>query len=455
MTIDALPPAPIPSPSTPPNAATPLGRFGRFGRLATMAALGFSSGLPYLLLFSTLSAWLTDAHVSRAAVGAFALVRSPFTFKPLWAPLIDRLPLPWLTRRFGQRRGWALATQAALMATLAGIAATDPATHLWWTAAATIATSFASASQDIVLDALRVEYLPEAEQGAGAGAYLAGYRIGLIVAGAGALFLASALSWPVVYLLMAALVAVGMIAILLAREPAHPPRAPYRNAADWARRAVAEPFRLFARRRAWVLLLAFVALYKLGDVYVNVMAMRFYLESGYSKIEIASVTKLLALSAAICGALLGGWVASRIGRVRALFLCGLFMIATNLAYAWLATQGHNLALLGLVVGLEQFAGGMSAAAFTAFLSGLCDDGYSATQYALLSSLATLPLDVLSGASGLLAEHLPWPQYFAASAALGLPGLALLAALVGGRAVPLRPPAKKSGHAPADTLDSPG
>lgn len=436
----------------PPLPEPPSGaRFS--GRVLTVFALGFSSGLPYFLLFSTLSAWLTDAHVSRTAVGLFAMVRSPFTFKPLWAPLIDRVPLPGLTRRLGQRRGWALVTQVLLMAALLGIAATDPAVSLWWTAVATIAASFASASQDIVLDALRVEYLPDAQQAAGSGAYLAGYRVGMIVAGAGALFLASVLPWPVVYTVMAGLVGIGMAAVLLAREPAHPPHAPYRSARDWVERAVIAPFRQFMTRRGWLIILAFVVLYKLGDVYVNVMAVRYYLEAGYSKVEIASVTKLFAMSAAIAGALSGGWLAGRLGRVRSLFVCGGLMIATNLAYAGLATQGHSLPLLGAVVGLEQFAGGMSAAAFTAFLSSLCDPGYTATQYALLSSLATLPLDILSGGSGTLAQHLDWPTYFTVSALLGLPGLLLLAALTRHADATASPDAKKCIPPASDGLDS--
>ncbi|MBB6251785.1 AmpG family muropeptide MFS transporter [Nitrospirillum iridis] len=395
-------------------------------RVLTVLCLGFASGLPYFLLFSTLSAWLTESHVTRTAIGLFAMVRTPFTFKPLWAPLIDRLPLPVLTRLMGQRRGWALVTQAALMLTLLAMAACDPATNLYWLAVATVATAFASASQDIVLDALRIELLPDTHQPQGAAAYMVGYRLGMIVAGAGALYLASVLPWPVVYTIMAALVAVGMVTVLLSSEPARPPSGPHRTFDVWVREAVVAPFTRFATRRGWLAIVVFVAIYKLGDVYVNVMATTFYLSDGYTKQEIATVSKLLGMGCAIGGALCGGLLAGWVGQVRGLMLCGALMIVTNLMYAYLASQPHDIVLLAVVVGLELFAGGMSSAAFAAFLARLCDPGFTATQYALLSSLATLPLDLLSGGSGWLADHLnSWPLYFAASAAMGVPGLLLL------------------------------
>ncbi|MEC4589418.1 MFS transporter [Nitrospirillum amazonense] len=394
--------------------------------MLTVLFLGFASGLPYFLLFSTLSAWLTEVHVSRTAIGLFAMVRMPFIFKPLWAPLIDRLPVPILTRRLGQRRGWALVTQALLMATLLAMATSDPAANLYWLAVVTIATSFASASQDIVLDAMRVELLPDAMLGPGTSAFMVGYRLGMIVAGAGALYLATVLSWPMVYTIMAALVAIGMITVLLASEPDHPPVTAHQDLKTWVRDAVIAPFMRFATRRGWLAIVLFVAVYKVGDVFVNVMATNFFLSDGYSKVEIATVTKLLGLACAIGGAVCGGMLASRLGHMRSLLLCGCLMIFTNLMYVVLATQSHSIVLLAVVVGLELFAGGMSSAAFTSFLSRLCDAGFTATQYALLSSLATLPLDMLSGSSGILADRLDsWPLYFTVCAAMGIPGLLML------------------------------
>ncbi|MDZ5649022.1 AmpG family muropeptide MFS transporter [Nitrospirillum sp. BR 11828] len=415
------------APSAPPTATGPAGWTQWLDRrVLTVLFLGFASGLPYLLLFSTLSAWLTEVHVSRTAIGLFAMARTPFTFKPLWAPLIDRLPLPILTRTLGQRRGWALATQAALMLTLLAMASTNPAANLYWLAVATVATSFASASQDIVLDAMRVELLPDALQASGSGGYMAGYRLGLIVAGAGALYLASILPWPVVYAIMAVLVAVGMVAVLLAREPARPPVPQRTTLKIWVKEAVVAPFTHFATRQGWIFIVAFIAIYKLGDVYVNAMATNFYLSEGYTKQEIAAVTKLFGLICALCGALCGGTLAEKLGTIRSLLLCSGFMIFTNLMYAVLASQPHSVAWLTGVVGLEMFAGGMSSAAFAAFLSRLCDTGFTATQYALFSSLATLPLDWFAGSSGLLADHLEsWPLYFAISASLGIPGLLML------------------------------
>ncbi|MEA1651757.1 MFS transporter [Nitrospirillum sp. BR 11164] len=415
------------APSIPPSAAPAAGwTLWLDRRVLTVLFLGFASGLPYFLLFSTLSAWLTEVHVSRTAIGLFAMVRSPFIFKPLWAPLIDRLPLPWLTQCLGQRRGWALVTQAALMLALLAMASSDPATNLYWLAVATIATAFASASQDIVLDAMRVELLPDTLMGPGTSAYMIGYRLGMIVAGAGALYLATVVSWPTVYAIMAALVAVGMVTVLIAAEPTHPPIMQHHDFKAWVRDAVIAPFTRFATRRGWLAIVVFVAVYKIGDVFVNVMATNFYLSDGYSKLEIATVSKLLGLACAIGGAICGGQLASRLGHMRSLLLCGCLMVGTNLMYVVLATQPHNIILLAVVVGLEFFAGGMSSAAFTSFLSRLCDAGFTATQYALLSSLATLPLDMLAGSSGILADRLDsWPLYFTICAAMGIPGLLML------------------------------
>ncbi|WP_049973791.1 MFS transporter [Azospirillum sp. B4] len=268
----------------------------------------------------------------------------------------------------------------------------------------------------------------------------------MIVAGAGALYASTFLPWPVVYTVMAGLVALGMVAVLAAPEPPRPPAPPRQRFDVWVQEAVVAPFTRFATRRGWLAILVFVAIYKLGDVYVNVMATNFYLTEGYTKAEVAAVTKMLGMACAIAGAVAGGTVAGRLGAVRGLFLCGGFMIVTNLMYAVLASQPHNVGLLAGVVGLEFFAGGMSAAAFTAFLSRLCDAGFTATQYALLSSLATLPLDILSGGTGWLADHLnSWPLYFAVSAALGLPGLMLLGFLRRNADIQHRPAEEATGQ----------
>ena len=392
-------------------------------RILAILVLGFSSGLPLLLTFSTLSVWLAEQGVSKTEIGLFALVGLPYSYKFLWAPVVDRLPLPWLTRALGRRRGWALATQIALVAAILAMGQGDPAADPWTVALLAVLVAFASASQDIVIDAYRVEILDEEQYGAGAATIVAGYRVGMLVAGAGALFLAEALPWSAVYACMAACVLPGMLTVLLMHEPVPPPTVPDRpGVAAWLRSAVVAPFADVMQRPGWVSLLVFVVLYKFGDSLAGIMANPFYLEMGFSKAEIASVSKLFGFAATLAGGFLGGVLVARAGLRGSLLIAGALQLLSNLMFAVQATVGHDIAMLALTIGFENVAGGMGTAAFVAFISRLCSVSYTATQYALLSALATLPRTLLSSSGGVLADHLSWVAFFVLTAAVALPGL---------------------------------
>lgn len=414
-------------------------------RILAILFLGFASGMPLALVFATLSARLSEAGVDKTSIGLFMLAGLPYSLKFCWSPLIDRLPLGTVTRIFGQRRGWALLTQAALAGSLAGMALTDPQTQIGLLAVFTLLTAFCSASQDIVIDAYRIEMLEERQQGAGSAILVLGYRIGMLTSGAGALYLASFFDWRTTYLVMSALVGVGVLTILMNREPRVPEGRAWEGEARMAERlarrpglrpwqagligwfygAVVAPFAQFMSRPNWLMILAFVTLYKLGDVMAGAMTMPFYLELGFSKIEIANVTKLMGLGATILGGLVGGIIVGRIGIMKSLLFCGLLQLASNLCFAWLAQVGHDIAALTLVITVENLSGGMGTAAFVAYLSSLCNVGYTATQYALLTSFAALARDTLAASSGRLVEELGWYSYYVMTAGTAVPGLLLL------------------------------
>jgi PAT family beta-lactamase induction signal transducer AmpG len=399
-------------------------------RVMLILPLGFASGLPLLLTASTLSAWLATAGVRRAAIGAFALVGTPYAFKFLWSPLIDRIPPPIPV---GRRRGWGIAIQLALIAAMLVLGACDPRRHLGAMAALAIVVAFLSASQDIVIDAYRVELLSEAQQGPGAGMIQTGYRIAMLAAGAGALIIAARAGWFVAYAVMAVLVGVGMLVFVFGPEPAirsdpHPSvvsgsrRDRFRH---WFAFAVAGPFADFMRRPRWLLILIFVLGYKLGEAMAGVMAMPLYVDLGFSLDQIAAISKLFGFVATVAGALIGGVVTARLGVMRALLLCGLLQSAGNLFYVLQALGGHRLDYLALCVAAENLTGAMAGAALIAYLSGLCSPAFTATQYALLSSLSAVGRTIFASSGGVLAEHLGWVRFFLLTTVVTLPALILL------------------------------
>ena len=402
-------------------------------RLLLILALGFSSGLPLALTFGTLTFWLAEEGVSKSAIGLFALVGTAYTLKFLWSPLMDQLPLPPLTTWLGRRRGWLLASQIALVVTMVGLGQTNPAADPGWTALWAVALAFASASQDIVIDAYRVEILRDEEQGAGAANIVFGYRVGMLVSGAGALYVASAAPWSTVYIVMAACMSVGILATVLAREPEAPVIPPAtgsaaERAAAWLKRAVVEPFAEFLSRPGWLAFLAFVLLYKLGDAAVGIMTNPLYVELGFSKTEVANVVKIFGLGATLAGAFLGGLLIAKLGLIRALWICGILQLFSNLAFSGLALAGHSVPALAATIGFENLAGGMGTTAFVAFLAALCNRNYTATQYALLSSLMAVARTFIAAPGGFVAEAVSWPVYFLLTAIVAIPGLLLIAVL---------------------------
>jgi MFS transporter, PAT family, beta-lactamase induction signal transducer AmpG len=419
-------------------------------RVLTILFLGFSSGLPLALTGSTLSRWLSEGSVDRATIGLFALVSMPYALKFCWAPLIDKVVLPVLGRRFGQRRSWALVTQVALAAAILGLGTTDPVANLWWTAFLSVVVAFCSASQDIVIDAYRVEFLDENQQAAGSAIYVLGYRFGMLASGAGALYLAEVFSWQAAYAAMGVAVAVGFLTVLLSAEPRSIPPADAQERqrrverwlaarphltgwrADllgWLYAAVVAPFAQFMKRDAWIAALLFIACYKAADVIAGQMTQPFYFELGFTKGEVASITKVFGLWAMIIGGLLGGILVERLGVLRGLMLGGVLQMVSNLGFVALAHFGHDLSALACVVAVENVCGGIATAAFVAYLSGLCDASYTATQYALLSSFYKIGGDLVGASSGMAVNALGWMPFFLFSMAAALPALAILAWLL--------------------------
>lgn len=397
--------------------------------------MGFSSGLPLALVFGTLSYWLAELGVSLTAIGLFGLVRTSYSLKFLWSPLIDRLPIPVLTARLGRRRSWALAIQLLLMIAIFALGKTDPRIDPAATALAAVCVAFLSASQDIVIDAYRIDLLRPEEQGAGAAATQWGYRFGMLASGAGALYAASFGGWHFAYALMAGLMLVGMVTVWLTPEPGgiEPPaplpgRTAFARIGAWLEHAVVAPFLdLFERAGAlnFIAIALFIVLYKFGDALAGSMANPLYVALGFTKVEVATISKVYGVVATLCGVAVGGAVVERLGIFRALLVCGALQAASNLMYAVLAWYGRDLSVLTLSISAENLTGGMASAAFVAYLSRLCSRDFTATQYALLSSLATVGLNVLAASGGYLAQKFGWIEFFSVATLACLPALALL------------------------------
>jgi PAT family beta-lactamase induction signal transducer AmpG len=367
-----------------------------------------------------------------------------YAFKWAWAPLVDRLPLPWLTARLGRRRGWLLASQLAVAAGLVGMALTDPALHLRTIVLFALLTAFASATQDIALDAYRIESAAVEKQAALAAAYQTGYRLAMIWAGAGALAIAARFDpneaeyhfapWTAAYLAMAASMAIGIAATLLAPEPAGsaPPALPrggsaLQRLAAWLHGAVVSPFADFIRRYRWhaALLLLLVATYRMSDVVMGVMANPFYRDMGFSKDEVAAVSKVYGVAMTLAGAFIGGVLSLRFGVLRTLFAGAVLSAATNLLFAWLAVRGHDLTFLVFAVSADNLSAGIASSAFVGYLSGLTNVAYSATQYALFSSVMLLLPKYIAGWSGWAVDQFGYVHFFVGTALLGLPVLLLV------------------------------
>lgn len=411
-----------------------------------MLAFGFSAGLPFLLVFTTLTAWLREAGVPLSAIGFFSWVGMTYSVKVLWAPVVDRVPLPLLSGRLGQRRSWMLVAQLGIMLGLAAIAFMKPGEQLSMIAGLAVLVAFCSATQDITIDAFRIESDRDEYQAALAATYVIGYRIGLLAAGAGALYLADMAGWQAAYLGMAALMTVGIVAVLASPEPLdahrldvrHDPlvqawlartrlRGPWREAGTWVVGTVIAPLVDFVQRnrRQALPLLALVGLYKVSDLSMAAMANPLYIDLGFTLSQIATVTKIFGIAMTLLGGLVGGLMVARSG-IWPMLLAGAVLVAmTNLAFAWLATTEPTLAALFVTISADNFANGFSASVFIAFLSSLVSRRYTATQYALFSSLMTLPGKFIGGYSGRIAENVGYEWFFIYASLLGIPAILLI------------------------------
>lgn len=403
---------------------------------------GFASGLPAPLVYSNLSIWLTDAGFSRSGVGLFSLATTAYAINFLWAPLVDRLRLPGLTDRLGRRRGWALLTQILLIAAIAFLGLTDPTADISLVALACVFVAFVSATQDIVIDAYRVDILKPDEFGAGSAVAIWGWHLGgTLVGGAGGLYLAASLGWNATYLILACTLLIAVAATLLAPEPeprdpvpesvANPEAPATERAAIWLRQALIDPFSEFMRRDWWLLILVFVFVFKFGDALLGRMSFVFYRELGFELTQIADVTKVFGLAAVCLGVFAGGVLVRMAGVFRALLAGGLAAAATNLAYAYLASAGQDMDVFAMAVIADNFTGGLATVAFVAYLAGLCNTAFSATQYALLNSLGNLARIWFASSAGMIVDSLggDWALFFTITAGLALLGLPLLLVLM--------------------------
>ncbi len=392
-------------------------------KLLVVMCLGFSSGLPILLVGGTLGAWLQDNGLSRSTIGLFALVALPYSFNFLWAPFIDQLKLPYLTKRFGRRRGWMLLIQTLLLGAIAAFAYTDPLDDLMLVAAMAVLVAFLSASQDVVIDAFRAEYLDKTQYGQGAAMAVFGYRIGMMAAGAGALALADAYVWHIAYLVMAAAMVVGLFTTLLASEP-QDGSLPQSDApvalGAWLYRAVVMPFKDFMQRhKGWWLILLLILFYRLPDGFIGFITTPFFLDIGFEKSEVAAIAKLYGFGATLLGMFIGGGLIARLGVRKCLMAFLLFQIIANLTYTGLSIIGPNSYYLMFAISIDNLSGGMVTAVAIAYMMSLCNLAYTATQYALLSSLASLASKTIAGSAGFIADAHGWTVMFAMSAGLGI------------------------------------
>jgi len=420
-------------------------------RVLGMSFLGFSAGLPFLLVFSTLSAWLRDSGVTLSVIGFFSWVGVTYSIKVLWAPVIDRLALPFLTQLLGKRRSWMLLAQVGISAGLMVLAELDPLAQIEWIAVTAVGIAFCSATQDIVIDAYRIEAVQPEYQAAMAAMYVFGYRVALLVSGAGAFYVADFIGWNAAYSAMALCMFVGIATTLVICEPKHvankmarvvenqientlgiPIRKGFLSGLSrWFSDAVVSPFAEFFIRngKLGVWILALIAFYKMSDITMGVMANPFYLDLGFSKKEIADISKVFGFFMTILGASLGGVLVLRYGLMKPLLLGAILVAVTNLLFVLLAVSDPNLQLLAIVISADNLSGGIATAVFIAYLSSLTNSAYTATQYALFSSLMTLPAKLLGGLSGVIVDGYGYSVFFLYASLAGLPAIVLVCVLM--------------------------
>ena len=404
-------------------------------RVIAMVFLGFSGGLPFLLVFSPLTAWLRDEGVSRSAIGFFAWVGITYSVKVIWAPVVDRISIPFVTRRLGQRRSWILIGQTGIAAGLFGMAMVDH-TELYLLSLFALLVAFSSATQDIAIDAYRIEAMQERFQGAMSAAYIFGYRVALLVAGAGSLYIAEYANWTFAYQVMGALVFVGIVTVLLIDEPESHRREIIASAESDSVHfgfinAVVRPFTdFFSRNGKFALvILLFIAVFRLSDIAMGIMANPFYLDMGYSKTDIANVAKVFGFFMTIAGSFICGILVVKWGIFRCLLIGATAVALTNVLFSMLSLLQPDIIWLAGVISADNISGGFAATAFVAYLSSLTNRAYTATQYALFSSLMTLPGKFISGFSGIVVDAQGYFVFFLVAAALGIPAILLVLVLM--------------------------
>lgn len=416
-------------------------------RVVAMMFLGFSAGLPFLLVFTTLTAWLRDSGVDRTTIGFFTWVGITYSIKVLWAPVVDRLPLPGLTGVLGKRRSWMLLAQLTIALGLTGMAFQQPQVDLYWIAVFALLVAFGSATQDITVDAYRIEAMDKQYQGAMAASYIFGYRSATLVAGAGALYIAEASSWTASYIVMSVLMGVGMVTTLIIDEPDHVVdkktlhleqtienrlavdriRGYFSSIVRWFLDAVVSPFVEFFHRNGWlaIWMLLLIGCFRISDITLAAMANPFYLDMGFSLTQIANITKIFGFAMTIIGAAVGGICLLRYPAMK-LMLIGASMVAiTNVMFAVLALTDPDLPALAALICLDNLSGGFATSVFIAYLSGLTNLAYTATQYALFSSLMTLPGKLIGGFSGVVVDSAGYPLFFVYAGLLGIPAILLI------------------------------
>ena len=403
-------------------------------RVIAMLFLGFSAGLPLFLVFGTLSVWLRREGIDRTTIGFVSWVAILYGFKFVWAPLVDRLPLPLLTAWLGQRRSWMLLAQCGVLVGLWLMAANNPAASLNTLVAAALLVAFSSATQDISIDAWRIEAVPVDLQGAMAGTYQLGYRLGLILAGGGALVIAGNSSWNLAYFTMGCAMLIGMLTTLLVSEPQHPARAPasprhthaLHRLGAWFVEAVVFPFVEFFKRNGAMALviLLFIGLFRISDITMGVMTGPLYVDMGFTDEQIGWVSKTFGIIVTIVGALLGGVLVMRYGILSMLIVAAVLVVTTNLVFAWLSTLGPEIVWLALVITADNLSGGIAGSTFIAYLSSLTNRAYTATQYALFSSLMLLPAKFIGGFSGKVVDEYGYILFFLYAGLLGIPAVLL-------------------------------
>lgn len=386
------------------------------GRMLVALLMGFACGLPLLLTISVLQAWMKEEGVDLAVIGMMALVGIPYTLKFLWAPIVDRFTLPFL----GRRRGWLLVAQVALVFSISGLGFTDPANNPWMVAFAAFLVTFFSASQDIVVDAYRREDFPDEELGLASSLYINGYRVGMLLASGGGLIMADHMPFSFVYLIMAACMLPGLLTTLLAHEPKITHGTP-----KTMREAVVDPLVEYFSRQGALWILAFILFYKIGDTMASAMTTPFYLDIGFSKTEIGTVVKLFGFWATMAGALVGGVLMLRLGINRSLWIFGFLQAISTACFAILARIGYSVAVLSGVIAFENLSSGMGTAAYAAFMASITNRKFTATQYALLTSLMGIPRVLAAAPTGFFAKNLGWESFFIACTLMAIPGMLLL------------------------------